>query len=310
MRRWIPLSGRGLASGCVAVGGRLGAAIAPMLTTFLAAGAVDGWRRPFLIYGLFGMVGSVVFWFWYRDRPELHHAVNQGEIDLINGKGVVADVSKPTFPNLLVLAKSGSLWLASLVQFLSNFAWVFLITLLPGYLEEVFQTPLKTRAFYQSFPLYFGIIGMFFGGWVTDRCFRLMGPKWGRALPMAASRIIVGISYLICMFLGDPLLVTLVMCVVAMATDMGNPAFWAFCQDVGGKYVGSVVGWGNMWGNIGAALAPEIFILVKEMYPNDPMMGWNAVFLLCAIVQVVGAVAAMGINATHPIQLDRVQATG
>ncbi|MEI6325492.1 MAG: hypothetical protein WCO91_08585, partial [Gemmataceae bacterium] len=118
--------------------------------------------------------------------------------------------------------------------------------------------------------------------------------------------IIVGISYLICMFLGDPLLVTLVMCVVAMATDMGNPAFWAFCQDVGGKYVGSVVGWGNMWGNIGAALAPEIFILVKEMYPNDPMMGWNAVFLLCAMVQVVGAVAAMGINATHPIQLDRV----
>ncbi len=310
VRRWIPLSGRGLASGCVAVGGRLGAAIAPMLTTFLAAGAVDGWRRPFLIYGLFGMVGSVVFWFWYRDRPELHHAVNQGEIDLINGKGVVADVSKPTFPNLLVLAKSGSLWLASLVQFLSNFAWVFLITLLPGYLEEVFQTPLETRAFYQSFPLYFGIIGMFFGGWVTDRCFRLMGPKWGRALPMAASRIIVGISYLICMFLGDPLLVTLVMCVVAMATDMGNPAFWAFCQDVGGKYVGSVVGWGNMWGNIGAALAPEIFILVKEMYPNDPMMGWNAVFLLCAMVQVVGAVAAMGINATHPIQLDRVQATG
>ncbi len=304
VRRWIPLSGRGLASGCVAVGGRFGGAVAPMLTTYLAVGAIDGWRRPFIIYGLFGMVGSLLFYFWYRDHPGQHPAVNQAEIDLIQKQGADADGSKPSFPNLLALAMSGSLWLASLVQFLTNFAWVFLITLLPGYLEEVYQTPLETRAFYQSFPLYCGILGMFFGGWVTDRCFRLWGPKWGRSLPMATSRVIVGLSYLICLFLGDPFMIILLMCVVAMATDMGNPAFWAWCQDVGGKHVGSVVGWGNMWGNIGAALAPEIFILVKQMYPNDPIMGWQAVFLLCAIVQVVGAVAALGVNSTKPIQVE------
>jgi len=44
VRRWVPRSGRGLASGTVAVGGRLGGAIAPMVTTFLAAGASVGWR--------------------------------------------------------------------------------------------------------------------------------------------------------------------------------------------------------------------------------------------------------------------------
>ncbi len=303
VRRWIPLSGRGLASGSVAVGGRLGGAVAPMLTTFLAAGAVDGWRKPFVIYGVVGMLGSLVFWYWYRDKPEDHPAINQAEIDLISDQGAAVDGSKASFPNPLALAMSVSLWLASLVQFLTNFAWVFLITLLPVYLEEVFQTPLETRAYYQSFPLYCGIVGMFFGGWVTDRCFRFWGPKWGRSLPMAASRIIVGLSYLVCLFLGDPFLVILLMCVVAMATDMGNPAFWAWCQDVGGKHVGSVVGWGNMWGNIGAALAPEIFILVKKMYPDDPMMGWNAVFLLCALVQVVGAAAALGVNSTTPIKV-------
>ncbi|MFZ9792272.1 MAG: MFS transporter [Gemmataceae bacterium] len=307
VRRWVPLSGRGLASGCVAVGGRLGGAIAPMLTTYLAAGAVDGWRKPFILYGVVGMVGAVVFWFWYRDWPDQHPAINQGEIDLINGNNGTPDVSKPSFPDLGALASSWSLWLASLVQVLSNFAWVFLVTLLPSYLEEVFKTPKETRALYQALPLYFGIAGMFFGGWVTDRCFRNMGPKWGRALPMAASRIVVGLAYLVCLKLGDAFLVTMMMCVVAMATDMGNPAFWAWCQDVGGKHVGSVVGWGNMWGNIGAALAPEVFILVKSMYPADPMMGWNAVFLMCALVQVVGALAAMGIDATKPIQVDKVK---
>ena len=308
VRRWVPRSGRGLASGTVAVGGRLGGAIAPMLTTFLAAGASDGWRKPFLIYGVLGMVGAVVFWFWYRDRPEQHPAINQAEIDLIQGDGPPVDSSKPSFPNLAALASSRSLWLASVVQFLSNFAWVFLLTLLPDYLEKVFQLPQETRARYQSLPLYFGIVGMFFGGWVTDYCFKKLGPQWGRSLPMAASRVVVGLAYLACLFLKDPLPVVAMMCVVAMATDMGNPAFWAWCQDVSHKHVGSVVGWGNMWGNIGAALAPVIIVRVKGLYPDDPAMGWNAVFLMCAVVQVVGTLASLGIDSTHPINAERGKA--
>jgi hypothetical protein len=62
-----------------------------------------------------------------------------------------------------------------------------------------------------------------------------------------------------------------------------------------------------MWGNIGAALAPDIFIRIKRMYPDDPVMGWNAVFLLCALVQVVGALAALGVNSTKTIQVDKVK---
>lgn len=309
VRRWVPLSGRGLASGTVAVGGRLGGAIAPMLTTYLAAGAVDGWRKPFLVYGLVGMVGAVVFWFWYRDRPEQHPAVNQAEADLIRGEGEGAEETRPSVPDLGALAASTSLWLASLVQFLTNFAWVFLITLLPSYLKEVFETPREQRALYQSLPLYFGIAGMFFGGWVTDYCYRTLGAKWGRSLPMAASRVVVGLAYLICLFLADPIPIIALMCVVAMATDMGNPAFWAWCQDVGGKHVGSVVGWGNMWGNIGGGLAPILFTQVKGIYPDDPMMGWNAVFLLCAVTQVVGALAALGVDSSKTIQVDLVKTT-
>ncbi len=304
VRKWVPLSGRGTASGIVAIGGRLGGAIAPMLTNFLAAGASDGWRKPFIIYGIIGMVGAIIFWVWYRDEPSQHPLINQAEIDLINGTNHVPDSSKPGFPNFFALATNLSLWLASIVMILSNFGWIFIITLFPDYLEKVFGTPADTRAFYQSLPLYFGIAGMLIGGWWTDRIFRLAGPRWGRSIPMAASRVIVGLSYIVCLFLGDALWVTIMMCVVAAATDMGNPAFWAYCQDVGGKYVGSVVGWGNMWGNLGAAIAPQLFILIKSYHPDDPKAGWASVFLVCAVVQVIGAVAAMGIDATHPIKMD------
>ena len=157
VRKWVPLSGRGTASGIVAIGGRLGGAIAPMLTNFLAAGASDGWRKPFMIYGLIGMVGAIIFWVWYRDEPSQHPLINQAEIDLINGTNHVPDSSKPGFPNFVALATNLSLWLASIVMILSNFGWIFIITLFPDYLEKVFGTPADTRALYQSLPLYFGI---------------------------------------------------------------------------------------------------------------------------------------------------------
>ena len=109
VRKWVPLSGRGTASGIVAIGGRLGGAIAPMLTNFLAAGASDGWRKPFIIYGLIGMVGAIIFWVWYRDEPSQHPLVNQAEIDLINGTNHVPDSSKPGFPNFVALATNLSI---------------------------------------------------------------------------------------------------------------------------------------------------------------------------------------------------------
>ncbi|MFN5289673.1 MAG: MFS transporter [Planctomycetia bacterium] len=305
VRRWVPISGRGLASGCVAVGGRLGGAIAPWLTNYLTFGTLDGWRRPFIVYGVVGIIGAVVFWIWYRNRPDQHPAINQEEIDLINGKEYIPDTRKPSLPNFRVLVGSYPLWMASVVQVISNFGWVILITVLPSYMEQVFKTDKDTIASYQSMTLAFGMLGMFFGGWYTDKCFRTMGPKWGRALPIAISRFIVGGAYVCCLFLNDAKLAIAMMCVVALATDMGNPGFWAWCQDVGGKHVGSVVGWGNMWGNIGAALGPNVFIAIKNIYPDDPLKGWNTAFALCAVIQIVGVLAALGVDASRQLRLDK-----
>jgi MFS family permease len=362
VRRWIPFSSRGMASGIVAVGGRLGGAIAPMLTAMLAVGTADGWRRPFLLYGAVGMIGAVIFWLWYRDRPEDHPSVNPAEAQLIalgvtpselepdSGPGnpgrlptvtpAVADVPEETpgtfaaddasaaprlpvrirdeqpdseprplsteptphpLPPILEFLQDRALWLNALVQFLTNVAWVFIITLFPTYLHDVFQTPIEQRALFQSIPLYAGIVGMLFGGWITDRAARRFGLRWGRALPVAGTRALIGVAYVICLGANDPITVTILMAVVAWATDAGNAPIWAYAQDVGGRHVGAVMGWANMFGNLGAAVTPIVFGWVQRSYA-DPMAGWKAVFLLCACTQVVGALAALGIDASRPIR--------
>ncbi len=300
VNRWIPISARGKASGIVAVGGRIGGAVAPLLTVALAAGAVDGWRRPFLIYGGVGMAGAIAFYVWFRDRPTEHPSVNQAERDLISDG--IEIVRKPIgYPPMAELIKCRVLWLNSLVQFLTNFAWVFIITLFPTYLAEVFQTPQESRAFYQSLPLHAGIFGMLIGGWITDSFVRRFGLKWARALPITVGRLTVATAYFGCLLVNDPFAVTLLLCVVALATDAGTAATWALGQDIGGQHVGAVVGFANMWGNVGAAVSPQVFQLLRASASSDPAVGWNYSFLLCAVTQIIAAVAALGLDARTTI---------
>lgn len=299
VRTWMPPGVRGLASGCVAVGGRLGGAVAPVLTVWLAS-AGGGWPVPFFVYGLVGMAGAVPFWLWYRNRPSEHPAVNAAEADLIAGGRPLTPAAPIGLPPVGAFVRSGALWLNSLVQFLANFAWVFIITLFPAYLKQAFDTPAQDRALYQLLPLLAGIVGMLLGGWLSDRAMRRFGPRWGRGLPVAGSRVLVGAAYLGCLLAGDALTVAVLMCVVAFATDMGTAPVWAWAQDVGGRHTGAVIGWANMWGNFGAAVSPDVLRLVSET-GTGPLSGWNAAFLLCAGVQVIAAVAALGIDARRPV---------
>jgi sugar phosphate permease len=301
VRRWVPFSARGKASGCVAVGGRLGGVVAPLLTVALAAGAHDGWRRPFLVYGLVGMVAAFLFWVWFRDRPRQHPAVNNAEAELIEGPQSLGEKSPLGFPPLFGFVTNTSLWLSSLVQFLSNLAWVFLITLFPKYLRQVFDTPVEVQAQYQSLTLTAGIVGMLTGGWLTDLVVRRLGLRWGRILHVSVARLLVAIAYLAAVAAPNVLVVTLLMCLVALATDMGTAPMWAYGQDVGGRHVGTVIGWANMWGNLGAGVAPVLFSYIRGHYQTDPSAGWTAVFLVCAASQVLAAVAALGIDASRPI---------
>jgi ACS family glucarate transporter-like MFS transporter len=194
------------------------------------------------------------------------------------------------------LAESGSMWLMCLSQLGTNVGWIFLVTWLPRYLEEVHRLPIGERGLLASIPLMVGWAGMLSGGWFTDRLTRGIGPRWGRALPIVLSRFLAMGAYLVCLFDLGPWAVTAAFAVVAFATDFGNPAMWAFNLDVGGRYVGSVLGWGNMWGNFGAALSP---LLLNAVIGDGGY--WNWAFVTCAAAFLFSGLCALGINATVPI---------
>ncbi len=258
-----------------------------------------GWRPVMMTFGLAGLVVAALYWLVVRDRPARHPWCNAAEVNLIEEGRSTATAGKATRAPLRELVRNGPMWLMCLSQMGTNVGWVFLVTWLPRYLDEVHKVPIEERGVLASIPLMVGWAGMLTGGWATDRLTRAVGPRWGRALPLALSRFLAVQAYLIlCLFDLGPYAATAALAVVAFATDFGSPAVWAFNLDVGGRYIGSVLGWGNMWGNLGAALSPPLLNWVLESYT------WDAAFLTCAVAFLISGLCALGIDASRPIAPD------
>jgi nitrate/nitrite transporter NarK len=277
--------------------------LAPGLTGYLLfaflAWTSQSWRPTMIVYGIAGLVVAGLFWIFVRDQPQDHPLCNRAELDLID-EGRPAAMANPhgraSGLPLRSILTSTSLWCSSLQQFGTNFGWVFLITWLPTYLADVHKVPIVERGLLSGLPIFVGLFGMLAGGWVCDRLTRRLGLRWGRCLPMSLTRFFAMAAYLACLALESPWEVIIAFCVVAVSVDLGTASVWAFMQDIGGKHVGSVLGWGNMWGNVGAALSP----LILERVIGDEG-NWNAGFVACAGAFFLSGVAALGVDATKPI---------
>ena len=260
---------------------------------------VAGWRRMMFIYGSLGLLVCGLIWWITRDRPAEHPRCNDAEVKLIEddprmmttrGRG---KVGRPPIKQLLC---SRSIWLDCVAQWCTNVGWVFVMTWAPKYFEEVHQAPVETRAWMTSIPPLVGWAGMLLGGGLTDYLVKKVGLRWGRALPMSLSRFLAMGAYIVCLFQPSAWLAVAMLSIVTFATNLGTGAGWAFKQDVGGRHVGSVLGWGNMWGNLGAAVATIVLGLIVGETQN-----WEGAFFTCAMAFLIAGIACLGINATIPI---------
>jgi len=312
IRVWFPIPLRGTASSIVAMGGRAGGVLAPVLTAALMTNFAGRWQPVVILYGGVGLLVAYAVDRICRDTPNDHPWCNEAERKLIAGNYALIDKPlkrSPPFPWSSIVTNV-SLWGNSLTQFFTNIGWLFVVTWLPRYLEEVHGIPLQEQAIMTAVPTFAGIAGMLCGGMLTDIVTRHFGLKWGRRLPVAATRFLAACGYGMCVvagLLGTPDASTrwLPWTIIAGLTfatfnsDLGVPAIWAYAQDVGGKYTAAIMGWPNMFGNIGAAVAPMIYNAVLGETPT--LWQWNCLFMLCAAAFVMAGLAALVLDATQPI---------
>lgn len=318
--RWIPVAKRARANSLVAFGGRVGGSAAPLLSAALMTLIVGfsiggfliaGWRVALVLYGLIGL--GIAAWFWrsFRDRPGDHPDCNAAERKLIAGgeappmpgvgQGRVGAVEslRQLGGTLRGLVCSGSMWLMCIVGWGTNVGWVFLVVWLPSYLKDVQALGDVKGGLLVTVVLSIGMFGMLLGGWVTDYTTRRYGLRWGRILPLSLSRFAAALAYIGCLYFESVWMLIAAFALVSFATDFGTGAIWGFYQDVGGKQVGAVFGWANMWGNLGAAAA--IAYLPNILTAWDTNHDWHEAFIVGAIGFILAGLAGLGLRPDRQI---------
>ena len=173
--------------------------VAPILT----------WRSAFWMFGLLGITWSVLFFCWFRNRPEEKPQVNPAELALIRGGDGNSQAVHAGVPWARIL-RSRSLWFLCLMYACQSYGWYFNITYLPIFLETQYGVE-KTSllgALYKGGPLWMGAVGCLVGGLLTDWFIRRTGNRrlgrklFGRGrsrpgrpllhgLPLRAQRVLV-----------------------------------------------------------------------------------------------------------------------
>lgn len=315
LKRWANPAARAKANSLVAAGGRCGAVVALALTAWLSMqfhdylGVAQGWRGTLMLYGGLGIVWAAVFWWYFRDSPSEHAGCNQAEVAIV---GSEPDTAPTRLPLGAILA-SLNVWLLSLGGFLVNVGWIFLAAWQTTYILETFEPQLQAlfpkvataegkQAFKEvaagvltAVAFCAGITGGVTGGIAADVFLRRLGPIWGRRVPGLIAGCLAGFAYLCCPFITDLRVFVAVMLFTSFMIDFGLGSLWATYQDIGGKHVGSVLGFANMWGNFGAGLCGWLYGWLAEAHH------WPAVFFISAVALLLMSACWLLVNPTHTI---------
>jgi MFS family permease len=280
---WLPAAERTRAQGILWMSARWGGAVTYFLVAVLM-GLMD-WRRMFELFGVIGVLWAILFYRWYRDRPEQHPSVNKAELALLEGRATGSTHGPVPWGAFLRSRSVKLLWAQYMVI---NFTWPFYITWLPTYLREArgMDTGLS-GPLVAGFPLFFGGCGCLVAGLLGKYLARRYDiVKARRIMPMIGCTCAAGFLLLF-PAIPNPYVAMVILGMASFSNDLLMPSAWATCMDIGGKHAGTVSGSMNMMGNLFAALsAPSVSYILDASNRN-----WNIVFYVGAGFYLLGTLS-------------------
>lgn len=293
LSRWILASERGYAQGVTHAGSRLGAALTPPIVVWLIGHY--GWRAPFWVFGVLGVIWAVVWFWYYRDTPRDHASVNQTELDLIHSSVGERPPTSKSAPWRIILS-SRTLWLMCAMYFCYAYCIAVYLDWFPTYLSKHRGYDLRQMGLYASLPLFAGTAGDLAGGWISDVLLRRSGNiVMSRRMIGVAGFVIAGVSIVPATLTSDPLTSVVLSCFAVFGLELTVGVSWALPLDIGADFAGSVSAVMNTCGNIGGAISPALLgYLVREF-------GWNEPFLVASVMCGIAALLYSRIDASRRI---------
>lgn len=293
---WLPVRERVQAQGIMWMFARWGGAFTPPLVAYVYG--FMGWRMSFLLFGALGLFWAAAFYWWFRDNPKDHPAVNEAELELLadgqQNAGGHHDVPWAK------LAQSPTVLLLWLQYFLLSFPWYFYITWLPTYLRDGRHVPADHVQWYAMFPLAFGGLGSMACGLLSGHLVKTMSVKSTRRIMACFGFFGAAVMMVVSINTADPLYGMIFMGLASFCNDLVMPGAWGTCMDVGGKYAGTLSGSMNMMGNMAGFVAPALAGYILRA-TND---NFNVILYMMAGAYLLGTLCWPFIDPVTPIDQD------
>jgi MFS transporter, ACS family, glucarate transporter len=290
--RWMPRTETSRGMSWLGMGAPTGAALAPLIVVPIAS--AYGWRTPFFVNGILGLVWVLICWSWFRNHPREMKGISSEEKKLIEKNRNYFKHDQP-FAWKLVLGNP-MLWALFLSYFSIQWANYFLSAWLPTYLQEgkhFSEQQMKTTT---SLVFSVGILAAFLFGIVSDRMIKKKGNAFARKSIALFSFVIIILSVLISALATDHILVTISFVFADFSLVIIVLTCFSTCIDMGGDRVSTITGIMNFCGQSGAFLMSIIFGKLVDFTHNYETPQYVMLGVL-----IIGGTCWLGIDASKKI---------
>lgn len=283
--RWFDKDKVGKAQGFVWAATRLGGAAAPFIVIPLVANY--GWRFSFYVLGAIGVVWSVVWFVYYRDRKTI-----------VQNEGAATTAVQPEKKNIpwREIASHRQFWIICGMYFFYAFGSWFFFTWFPEFMKQGRGFTADELKYAVAIPFIMSMFGNIAGGYLTDKLTKRYGIKVGRKALGTVCLTISAVCMVLAAFIPGKIAVFVFLSLCFGIFDLMLPSAWALCIDLGKHFSGFVSGAMNTFGNLGGFCCSLMFGYLLKSTGN-----YNLPLYMIAGMLLLSALLFAFINPSKPI---------
>jgi ACS family glucarate transporter-like MFS transporter len=285
IERWFPVGRWALPNGLTSSGLTVGLAVTASALPWLIGNY--GWRISFLILAPFAFTVAALWWWYARDRPEQHPAVNAEELALVSTDVVRAPCEAGATPAWRRVLKNRDAVFVMLSYSCMNYVFYVVFSWGFYYLVTVRGFAAQEAGFLTSGQWIAGALGAFTGGWFGDFLCHRIGLRWGCRWPIVvgsgvSALLLIGVAYH-----PNAYVAAVMLGACFFFNQFTEGAYAANGAAIGGRHGGAVYGLLNTGANLMG------FINAILLSSAAALLGWKvaiamgAVFALLAIVFIL-----------------------
>ncbi len=285
IERWFPPGGWALPNGLTSAGLTVGLAVTASALPWLIG--EFGWRAGFLALAPTAFIAGALWWWYSRDDPANHPAINATEVALIaspSGQSASGACGEAAWRRVL---KNRDALFVTLSYSAMNFVFYVVFTWGYYYMVTVRGMGAQEAGFLTSGQWIAGAAGAFAGGWVGDRLCQRIGVRWGCRWP-----IVIGCSVSALLLLGVALHPNAYVAAGMLGAcfffnQFTEGAFAANGAAIGGRHAGSVYGLFNTGANFMGFVNAILLSAIAAKLGWTVAIAMGSVFALLSVLFIL-----------------------